>query len=148
LINGADHNEDERVEAGSLAPAFTKLARRGLSADEITRRIKKSLAFWGTHSWEDFREELRDGRAQLFLSDHGVWVAQVVNFPRKRLLNVWLLAGELPEVMDLQKDVEAYARDMGCSDIVAPHVRFGLKDILKKTGWQVKGYNMSLPLGE
>ena len=117
-----------------------------LKHEELIRRIEKSLAFWGTHTLGDLREDLDADRVRAFMGEHGVWMAQVCDHPQKRLLNVCLLAGELPGVMDVQKQVEDFAVRMNCDLVVAPHVRFGLKDVFKKTGWQVKGYNMSLPL--
>ena len=113
---------------------------------ELIRRIEKSLKFWGTHDLADLKEEIDTGRVRVFMGGHGVWMAQVCKHPRKRLLNVSLLAGELPGVMAIQKQVEDFAVQEKCDLIVAPHVRLGLKDVFKKTGWQVKGYNMSLPL--
>lgn len=110
--------------------------RPGLPPDEIIRRIEKALEIDSTHSWEDVREMLVDGRCQIFWNEHGAWITEVLVSPRKRVLNVWIVAGELPEVMDLQKDVERHALTQTCDEMIVKGARFGWKNVAKEYGWE------------
>ena len=107
----------------------------GLPGEEIIRRIQKALDIDGTHDWEDVREMLVDGRAQIFWNEHGAWITEILTMPKKRLLNVWIVAGELPEVMQVQEQVERFALTMTCDGIIVKGARFGWRDIAKEYGW-------------
>lgn len=105
------------------------------SAEKI-RRIEKALRrAGGTHEWPDMQELLIRGDAQIFDNEHGCWVTEVRAFPRKRLLNVWVVAGELPDVMDIQEQVERYGLSQSCERMYAT-IRPGWKDIYPKHGWK------------
>lgn len=107
----------------------------GLAPEDIIARIEKALAIDGTHTWADLRERLLSGQAQVFWNDHGVWIVEVIQTPQKRYLNAWVVAGELPGVMDLQPQVIAFAKEMGCERVVA-RARFGWKHVARAHGWQ------------
>lgn len=108
--------------------------KRGLPPEEIIVRIKKALKRDGTHSWDDLVARIKDGSANIFWSEHGAWVTELVPFPQKKLLNVWVVAGELPEVMDLQPQVLAFAKEHGCASVYAT-ARKGWKFVAQEHGW-------------
>ena len=110
---------------------------RLVTPDVLQDRIRKALALEGAHSWESVKDRLRSGRAQMFWNDHGAWITEVVEAPLKRSLNCWVVAGELPGVMDLQADVLAHAREQGCADLTAT-ARFGWKHVASEYGWKEK----------
>ena len=118
----------------------------GLPGNEIVRRIEKALACDGTHTWDDVREMIIDGRAQIFWNQHGCWITTVATFPRKRVLNAWVVAGELPWVMQLQDEVERFALSQSCDEIVAPGCRFGWEKILPHHGWRERAMVWSHPV--
>lgn len=115
----------------------------GLPGSEIVRRIEEALAIDGTHNWQDMREMLIDGRCQIFWSDHGAWITEILAGPRKKFLNVWVVAGELPEVMEIQKQVERHARENGCKVMVVRGARLGWKNIAKAYGWDTRAVVLS-----
>jgi hypothetical protein len=121
------------------------MARPGskLPPEEIVRRIERALAREGTHGWEDVRASLLKGNSRMFWNDHGVWITETVDTPRKRLLNVWIVAGELPGVMELQKDVQSHAAAMGCQSIVAT-ARRGWKPVARAFGWKEQAMVITL----
>lgn len=110
---------------------------RPVTPDALQDRIKKALALEGTHSWADVQERLRAGQAQMFWNESGAWITEVMDAPLKRYLNCWVVAGELPGVMDLQGEVIKYAHDMGCTDIAAT-ARLGWKHVARAHGWKEK----------
>jgi hypothetical protein len=110
----------------------------GLPPDEIIRRVKKALAKAGeTHTWEDVVELLKAGHAQAFWNEHGIWITEIMQSPRKRWLHVWIVAGALPHVMDLQPAVIAFAKEKGAERITAT-ARFGWKHVAEAHGWHRK----------
>jgi hypothetical protein len=108
----------------------------GLPSEEIIRRIEAALAIDGTHMWEDVREMLIDGRCQIFWNEHGAWITELLLYPRKRVLNVWIVAGQLPEVMMLQQQVMDFALTQTCDIVMVKGARFGWKDIAREYGWR------------
>lgn len=104
--------------------------------DEIVKRVKKALKRAGdTHTWDDVCEGLRSGRFQIFYNDHGCSITEIIGYPRKRVLNCWITAGELPGVMDLQKDVDAFARANGIKEQCTT-ARKGWLSVLPAHGWK------------
>lgn len=120
-------------------------SREALPGDEIVRRIKKALSREGngSHEWQDVVALLKAGKAQIFFNEHGAWITEIIQSPRKRWLNVWVVAGQLPGVMDLQAQVIEYARSQGISDITAT-CRFGWKQIAREYGWKEKAMFITL----
>lgn len=105
-----------------------------LAPEDIIVRIKKALALDGTHTWDDLVRRCKEGNAQIFWNEHGAWVTEVVPFPQTKHLNVWVVAGELPEVMELQEKVKAFGREQGCTRMTAV-ARKGWKNVAREYGW-------------
>jgi len=113
-----------------------KPASNGLPPEEIIKRIKKALMIGGdTHSWDDVREGLIEGKYQIFWNDHGACISEVIDAPKRRYMNIFVVAGELPGVMDLQDEVENHAITMGCSYMMTS-ARMGWKKVLPGYGWK------------
>lgn len=119
--------------------------KAALPGEEIIRRIKKALSREGngSHTWEDVVELLKAGKAQIFFNGDGAWITEIIHSPRKRWLNVWVVAGQLPGVMDLQSKVVEFARSQGISDITAT-CRLGWKQIAREYGWKEKAMFITL----
>jgi hypothetical protein len=107
----------------------------GLPPEEIIRRIEKALARDKTHDWPTMLSMILAGKAQIFANAHGAWITEVVQTPLARWLNVWVVAGELPGVMELQDQVLDFARKQGCQHVVAT-ARFGWKNVAREHGWR------------
>jgi hypothetical protein len=107
-----------------------------LPPDEIIARIKKALVHGGeTHTWDDVRIGIMEGKLQIFWNDHGACVTQVVNAPQMLYLDCLIVAGELPGVMDLSEQVEDFGRSMGCK-FMTTSARMGWKKVLPNYGWK------------
>jgi hypothetical protein len=107
----------------------------GLPPEEIVARIKKALARDKTHTWEHVCDLLQVGAVQIFWNEHGAWITEVRHTPIAKWCHVWVVAGELPGVMDLQEKVIDFARQEGCQQITAT-ARFGWKHVAKAHGWE------------
>lgn len=113
-----------------------------LPPGEIVNRIKRALDIEGTHTWEDVVESLVRGESQIFWNGHGAWITRVEQAPQARQLVVWIVAGELPGVMDLHSSVEKHAFLMGCTQMIAK-ARFGWKHVAKEYGWEPQAMILS-----
>ena len=109
-----------------------------MSPDQKIERIQRALDRDGTHDWVHIRELLKAGKCQIFDSEHGSWITEVISTPKARLLNCWVVAGELPGVMDLQAEVERYAAQENCARMTATGRR-GWKNIARDYGWNEAG---------
>lgn len=108
----------------------------GLPSDEIVRRIEKALVYGGgTHSWEDLKNGLILGKYQIFWNQHGACITEICEAPKARYLNCFVVAGELPGVMELHDQVENHAITMGCK-YMTTSARMGWQKILPKYGWK------------
>lgn len=107
--------------------------------DELARCrswIEAALEYSGdTHSFDDVAEALASGKMQLWPAPKGCIVTEIVVYPRKKVLNVFLGAGELDQLMDMHKDVIAWSKAQGCVAVTITG-RHGWKKPLTKHGWK------------
>ena len=89
----------------------------------------------GTHNFDDVAEALESGKMQLWPAPKGCIVTEIVVYPRKKVLNVFLGAGELDQLMDMHKDVIAWSKAQGCVAVTITG-RHGWKKPLTKHGWK------------
>lgn len=112
---------------------------RSLS-DELLRCrpwIEAALEYsGGTHLFEDIVDGVYSQRMQLWPAEHGCIVTEMVDYPRKRVLHVFLGGGELQQILDMHKDVLHWAKLHGCSDLTMTG-RLGWKKPLAEHGWKV-----------
>jgi hypothetical protein len=108
----------------------------GLLPEEIIKRIERALVLGGgTHSWEDIRIGLIEGRYQIFWNKHGACITEICDAPQARYLNCFVVAGELPGVMELHEEVENHAISMGCK-YMQTSARMGWQKVLPNYGWK------------
>ena len=107
--------------------------------DELARCrawIEAALEYsGGTHNFDDVAEGLASGKMQLWPAPKGCIVTEIVVYPRKKVLNVFLGAGELDQLMDMHKDVIAWSKAQGCVAVTITG-RHGWKKPLTKHGWK------------
>ena len=115
---------------------MAKAESNGLPPDEIIRRVEKALVLGGgTHTWEDIQIALIEGRMQIYWNDHGACITEICQTPQCRYMNCFVVAGELPGVMELQEEVENAAISAGCK-YMTTSARMGWKTVLPKYGWK------------
>ena len=88
----------------------------------------------GTHDFIDVAEGIYKGTMQLWPTPRGCIVTEIVVYPRKKVLNVFLGGGELGQILEMHEDVIAWAKSQGCSALTMTG-RFGWKKPLKAHGW-------------
>ena len=81
-----------------------------------------------THEPADVLDMILGGSAALFVGEGSAVVAQEIKLPAGRQLHFWLAAGDLDELVEIERDVEQAARKRGISKM----------SIIGRRGWRVK----------
>ena len=89
----------------------------------------------GTHNFEDVAKGIVEGNMQLWPSPRGCIVTEIVIYPRKKVLNVFLGGGGLDQLLDMHSHVTSWAKHYGCEALTITG-RFGWKKPLKAHGWK------------
>jgi hypothetical protein len=83
---------------------------------------------------DNLRELALAGRVQWWGDERAAVATEVLTYPRRRILNLFMAAGELHEILALQADLDAFAKGMGCSHMAA-HGRPAWGLVGKPLGW-------------
>ena len=89
----------------------------------------------GTHTFKDIVDGISSGRLQLWPADNSCLVTEIVAYPQKKVLNVFLGGGELEEIAGMHTDVIAWAKAQGCEALTVSG-RKGWERALKRHGWK------------
>ena len=90
----------------------------------------------GTHEFEDIVDGIRSSRMQLWPSKRGCIVTEIVIYPRKKVLNLFLAGGELDQILDMNDDIKTWAKEHGC-EAATMSGRLGWKQPLEPQGWKL-----------
>jgi len=88
----------------------------------------------GTHNFDDVVEAILSGKMQLWPAERACIVTEIVTYPRKRVLHVFLAGGELDQIIDMDTDVVQWAKEQGCESATQAG-RKGWIRALKDHGW-------------
>ena len=95
----------------------------------------------GTHIVQDIADMIVRGVAQFFGDDKGACITEVITYPRRRVLNIWIAIGEREACLGLLPQIEEFARANGCTGIVETG-REGWIPFLEARGWHKFGMVM------
>ena len=108
-------------------------------SDELERCrpwIEAALEYCGgTHEFEDIVDNIANCRMQLWPAERGCIVTEIVVYPRKKVINIFLAGGELDQILDMDADVKAWAKEQGCTGATMAG-RIGWKKPLKALNWE------------
>jgi hypothetical protein len=83
---------------------------------------------------DNFRSLAVAGRVQWWGDERVAVGTEVLTYPSRRILNLFMAAGELREVMALQDAVTDFARSVDCTHMVA-HGRPAWGRVGRASGW-------------
>lgn len=69
----------------------------------------------GTHTIEDIEAGIASGRFQFWAGKRCALVTEIIEYPRLKALNFFLIGGDLGELMQLEPQISGWARAHGCS---------------------------------
>lgn len=79
-------------------------------------QLERALAdAGGTHTLTDILDAISDGRMQSFAAGDTWAVTYIVETPRKRVLEVFLVIGDMAEAVRLHDEVATWAKAHGCT---------------------------------
>lgn len=98
--------------------------------------IEDALAYGdGTHYYEDIVQGVHSLKYQLWTADRACLVTEILDFPRKRVLHVFLAGGELDQVLDMDASLIEFGRENNCEGLSLVG-RKGWEKALKNLNWQ------------
>lgn len=101
-----------------MAPTGTSTAR----ADEFERLWARNAGYLepalnGAFTLDDVRATILAGNATLWPLERSAVVTEILEYPAKRVLRIWLAGGELSELLAFLPAADNYAHECGCSAI-------------------------------
>lgn len=97
--------------------------------------IERAMAFSGdTHEYVDIVDGVLCGRFHMWPTENSCLITEILVYPRKRVLHVFLAGGELQEILNLQDSLIQFGKENGCSSLTMSGRKGWLK-ALDKLGW-------------
>lgn len=94
----------------------------------------------------DIAELVVTSRVQVWAVDaSAVAITEIQTYPRGRVINLWLVAGSMPPILQMQEPIAAWARSHGCI-LATMDGRHGWSRILTRAGWIAASTRLALHL--
>jgi GNAT superfamily N-acetyltransferase len=90
----------------------------------------------GTHCIEDVARLIGEGRAHFWPGRRCAVVTEFYDYPRLRACNLWLIGGDLRELLAMRPAIETWARAQGCTRILGGGPRRGWERVLGSLGYR------------
>lgn len=123
------------------------MAQSSRPSKTLPELFDKALALGGhTHTREDIAEGIKSGRFQYWGDDECCVVTEIIQYPQKRELNLFLAAGNLDRLLETYlPKVKEFARENGCYALVSVS-RKGFLKRYPKYGFKPKFVTFELPI--
>jgi hypothetical protein len=89
----------------------------------------------GTHTFEDVAAGIASARMQLWPAPRGCAVTELVLYPQKKVLHVFLAGGDMDQLFEMIEDAAEWGRGQGCGSMTLAG-RFGWQRAMKHLGWE------------
>jgi len=100
------------------------------------KHIQKALDVYDSgYNIDDVEQSIKEGTFQLWPGKQSAVVTSVTQFPRKSILNIVFSGGKMDELLEMLKELENFAKLMGCSEIRLGG-RKGWKRVLQSVGFK------------
>lgn len=114
-----------------------------MNVNDYRHILEPALQYSGeTHSWDDVVAGVASGYMQLWVNGQSAAITEIVAYPQKKVLNVFLAGGNTPELIAMLEDAKLWGASEGCSEIVM-YGRKGWERKLSPHGWKVQHVVMS-----
>ena len=88
----------------------------------------------GTHTFDDVVDGITSGRMQLWPAPRGCATTEIVLYPRKKVLHVFLAGGDMDQILDMIDSAAAWGRTQDCTALTLAG-RLGWQRVLDKHGF-------------
>lgn len=96
----------------------------------------------GTHDYMNIVDGVLSGHMQLWMGESGCAVTEIMVYPKRKILHVFLAAGDMEQILDFEESAIEFGKMNGC-DGMSIAGRPGWQKILGKRGWDVAFVNLS-----
>ncbi len=84
--------------------------------DANRHHIEAALAYSGdTHTFDDVKAAIIAGKMQLWVGKDGCAVTEIIQYPAKRVLHVFLASGTMEQILDMSDSAMAWGAAQGCT---------------------------------
>lgn len=98
--------------------------------------VEAALSYSGdTHDFVHIFDGVVEGRFQFWSNDECCVVTEIVDYPKKRVLHIFLAGGKLEAIRALEEKAVKWAKQLGCSAFTLTG-RKGWEKALKNDGWE------------
>ena len=91
-----------------------------------------------THDFKDIVDGVLSGHMQLWMGSKGCAVTEIIVYPNKKVLHVFLAGGDkgygIKQITDMHDDAMAWGKEQGCDGMTVAG-RKGWKKVLQSKGW-------------
>ena len=91
-----------------------------------------------TYDFKDIVDGVLSGHMQLWMGANGCAVTEVIVYPNKKVLHVFLAGGDkgygIKQITDMHDDAMAWGKEQGCDGMTIAG-RKGWKKVLQSKGW-------------
>ena len=91
-----------------------------------------------THEFKDIVDVIISGNMQLWLGANGCAITEIVVYPNKKVLHVFLAGGDkglgIEQITDMHDDAIEFGKQQGCVGMTVTG-RKGWKKVLQSRGW-------------
>lgn len=96
----------------------------------MEEKLAKALSYQGgLYTLKDIMERLEDGRMQSFAEGDTWVITQIVDYPQKTALNIFLVVGNLDEAIKAEERIVAFAKEIN-ADLITAFGRPGWKKMM------------------
>jgi hypothetical protein len=90
----------------------------------------------GTHTLDDVEAGVQNGSLQLWTGPQSAIVTEVLEYPRVKVLHIFLAGGNLAEIEAMYEPIAAWARTLGCTQVRCTGRPGWERTFLKHRGWR------------
>lgn len=110
----------------------------------LEHHIEEALKYsQGTHELVDVLNQIAKGELQLWPGKDTAVITQVITFPRKKTLHVFLAGGNQKELKELDPFVVEWAKNQGCSALTFTGRMGWAKSKMRDIGFETTHVMMS-----
>jgi hypothetical protein len=88
----------------------------------------------GTHTFDDICGMVRSGALQFWPADDACAITEIIFYPRKKVLHIFLAGGNMDTIVDMNASAEHFAKLNGCTGMSVAGRR-GWSKVLSHKGY-------------
>jgi hypothetical protein len=84
----------------------------------VANLLQRALDRGGnTHNVDDVLRRIETGQARLWQNNDSVGVTEVIQYPNKRIARIWLAAGNVDDIKEVEPAVCMWAKENKCQEV-------------------------------